>query len=115
MKILVKILPFVLIIGAVIGWKAYNKHKFSSELKEGIEKSGFLTSVPGVDEEYTQELLDHAHPIALDKAYNMGGRRKGADFDDRAYKTELFKEMAKKARDDGETAAAAYCLLRAQH
>ena len=114
MKILVKILPFVLIIGGILGWKAYKRHQFSSELKQGIEQSGFLTSVPGADEEYAQELLDHAHPIALEKAYNIGGRREGASFDDSSYKTQLFMEMANKAGKDGKMAVSAYLRLRSQ-
>lgn len=89
-------------IALVIGFKMFNKMRASSEIKEKAvaELQADLGSTLG--EDYVKELVDYAHPDAMDAAYKLGGRRKSDTFDQDAYSQVLFSKMAEKLKADGK-------------
>lgn len=102
-----RVVTIVILVGVVMGFKFYNKSKAGREIKAEAISQIDRTLPDGVDVDYVHELVDHAHPMAMDKAYKMGGRRKNDEFDSQAYRTELFAQMARKADLDGKRVVAA--------
>ncbi len=52
--------------------------------------------------EYLDKLTERAHRHVFDKAYDMGGRRRGATFDEDKYLTALLDYMMAQCRTDRE-------------
>ena len=97
-----KIAPIIMIIAIFLGMKANNKSKASKEIKAKAtaEMQSEYSSVLG--SEYVIELVDYAHPSAMDAAYNLGGKRKSAIFDANTYGRILHQKMEEKMRKDGK-------------
>jgi len=94
---------FVVVVAIVLGFKFYNKGQANAEVKS--EAAKIVQSLPGYqrNQAYYDSLVEHAHPIAFEVAYSMGGRRRSAKFNDQKYLSVLIAEMIKKARSDGKT------------
>lgn len=97
-----KILPIAIVIIVVLGFKFYQKSKAGDEIRtQAIEQmQQQYSSVLGDD--YIVELVNYAHPEAMDKAYRMGGRRQSDEFDSRTYRSALRIKMAQKLSSDGK-------------
>ena len=90
----------VLIIGALVGYKFYNKGATGDDIKTTMHE--WIANAPGYSEDsaYYDQLFEAAHPGAFEKNYRMGGRRRGAKFDDTKYIDDLCNSMCSKARAD---------------
>ena len=97
-----KIIPIVIVIIAILGFKVYKKSEAGNEIKaQAIEQmQQQYSSVLGDD--YIVELVNYAHSDAMDKAYKMGGRRKSDEFDSATYRSVLRLKMAQKLGSDGK-------------
>jgi len=91
----------VLVIGGVIGLKFYNKGSAEGEIHDEMHK--WVASAAGYSEDpaYADALFEKCHESAFEHSYTMGGRRRGARFDDGQYIAELTRTMAAMARKDG--------------
>ncbi|MEM7263342.1 MAG: hypothetical protein AAF488_15240, partial [Planctomycetota bacterium] len=60
--------------------------------------------LPGYSENtaYYDRLFQHFHGGAFNKAYSMGGRRRGASFDADQYLAVLLARMSAQAKRDGK-------------
>lgn len=101
-----KIVPIIVIICVILGVKMYNKHKASSEVKQQAMEQMQRQLSPLLGEDYVTELVNAAHPDAMDESYNMGGKREGSSFDQDTYRRALHKHMAIKMREDGKSGLA---------
>ena len=99
-KILSTVGTAVVIISVVVGLKFYNKSQVNAQIRG--EAVAIVENVQGYgsNADYFQLLIDHAHPVAFEEAYRMGGRRRSAEFDDARYVQVLFATMLDKAKSE---------------
>lgn len=97
-----KIISILVVIAVVVGIKFFNKMRASNEIRDKAIAEMQAELGFELGEDYVKELVEYAHPDALDAAYTMGGRRKSDTFDDAAYGQVLFSKMAEKLQADGK-------------
>lgn len=88
-------LLFVLVAG--IGWRIYVRGEDSDEVR--AEAMKVLALVEGYEQnkEILLKMADQAHSVAFSAAYEMGGRRTRATFDEDKYIEAFFKSMVSQA------------------
>ena len=94
-----KVLGIAVVVTAIMIFKMKNMGEEDSAIQE--EMQAIVESLPCYDAhgEYLDTLFERHHGIAFQEAYEMGGRRRGATFDENAYIEKLFGRMIKNARD----------------
>ncbi|MFC4993320.1 hypothetical protein [Rubritalea tangerina] len=101
-----KILPILVVIAIVVGLKFYNKSKVSNEIKADATEQLQQELGPALGEEYVAELVDYAHPEAMEQAYKMGGKRSSEEFDNATYQRIFVRKILEKLQNDGKQDAA---------
>lgn len=96
-----KIIPIVVIVSLVMGFKFFNKWRVGNEARGNAIES-IESVVPGIDHDYLVDLVSHHHDAAMEQAYQMGGRREGSTFDERTYRVALYSGMATEALAEGK-------------
>lgn len=97
----------VVVVAGVIGLKFYDKGNAEAEIKTGMHD--WIASAAGYSDDpaYAEALFEKHHGPAFEKAYDVGGRRRSASFDDGHYMAEVTTAMALDARVDGREKLAA--------
>ena len=107
MKIIAKVVPTILIIAAVIGFKFFRSKQSMNDIKEQVIVALQADMSPTFEKEYVKELVDYAHPFAIDGSYSIGGRRRSDKFDEDQYIDALHVKITEKLIADGKQAEAA--------
>ncbi len=93
---------FVLMVGAIVGWKFYNKGNDEAAIKSTMKE--WVVGAAGYDSDptYCDALFERFHSDVFEKTYALGGRRRGASFDDDKYISMMTSRMSTQARKDGK-------------
>jgi hypothetical protein len=98
-----RVVIIVITIAIVLGFKAYRKSEAGGKVK-AMAMEQIENSLPAsLDKNYAKSLVDYAHPLAMDAAYNMGGRHQSSSFDPDIYRSALRQHMTLKATQDGKS------------
>ncbi len=97
-----KLLYIVLAVAVVLGFKFYQKSKAGGEVKAQAMEQMQQQYAPLLGKDYVTELVNYAHPKAMDQAYKTGGRRKSSAFDADSYRVALHRQLAEKLAADGK-------------
>ncbi len=83
-------------------------HKSSDDGQVRREMIEVVQTFPDYAENagYYTDLVDRYHHQAFEAAYSMGGRRRAATIDAKAYLAQISRRMADKASADGRTSVA---------
>lgn len=101
-KGLTKFIGIIIVVAIVVGFKFYKKERFSENIKsQSIE---IIQKIPGYDENktYIDSIFESSFDKAFEGSYDIGGRRRGAKFDENKYITMLFDNLIGKAKLDGK-------------
>jgi hypothetical protein len=82
----------LVLIGAVFGYKYWNKSSTSDEVKQDVLKAFSAFE----DQKLIRSLVDKHHDECFDACYTMGGRRRSAKFDSDQY----IQMMSQRIRTD---------------
>jgi hypothetical protein len=93
-----------LIISLVIGLS--NKSSDDKQAREDMIKVTQTFPDYSENSQYYTQLVDRFHKEAFEAAYSMGGRRKSAKLDGKAYLIQISSRMATKAAADGKPTVA---------
>lgn len=104
---LLKIGGFVVIAGAVIGWKMWNKSGNSAEAADVIKSWVIAMPAYETNKAYLDGLVVKNHDEAFSANYSSGGRRRSAKFDSESYAKQVFEGMIRQAKADGKEELAA--------
>jgi hypothetical protein len=91
----------IVIIGAVIGFKFYNKGSAADDVLLQARETVAQCPVYTKDPAYCDMICEACHDAAFDAAYTLGGRRSSAKFDESKYWDELYRGMMARANADG--------------
>ena len=105
-----KILGFLVLVGVVVGIKFYNRGddsaKVLKDFKEIMEKTdGYIAH-----SDVLEPMIQRAHQFVFDEAYDMGGRRRGASFDEDKYVVGMLDYMLNDCRKRHKKEAAEWVL-----
>ncbi len=97
-----KVLGIAAVVAVILFFKMRNMGDDDAAIRQEME--AVVESLPCYDahDEYLDKLLERHHGSAFYEAYEMGGRRRAAEFDENAYVEKLFGGMIKNARDVGK-------------
>jgi len=89
-----KVVGFVVVLVVLVGIKFFTRSGDKEEILADMKK--LVVRIEGYDQhaEYLDKLLEREHNRVFDKAYDMGGRRRGASFDETKYLGEVLTGMA---------------------
>jgi len=107
MKIIAKVVPALLIITAIVGFKFFRTNQSKNDIKKQVIVALQTEMAPTFGKEYVKELVDYAHPFAIEGAYTIGGRRRSDQFNEHQYSDVLHVKIAEKLAADGKQAEAA--------
>ncbi len=96
-RLLVILVLAAVFVGVKVSRRGGSQSKVLHDMRAIIE--GLDTYEENAD--YLDALLVRHHPLAFDKAYDLGGRRRSATFDDELYLDTIFHNMVKECREDG--------------
>ena len=105
-KVLSTVAYIVVVVAVVLGFKFYNMGEAAAETKSQVLE--LVREVEDYDyyKEYYESLVEANHDEAFRHAYDMGGRRRAAEFNERKYVVELFALMIAQAeREERERPA----------
>ena len=110
-KVLFRLVPFVVIIAALVGFKYYNKSKANKQIRE--EAFVLVQDFPRYEEfkPYYDAAFDEHHGMAFDQSYKMGARRSGSTFDSDKYVAILVALIEHDAAEDGHAEIAQSLVL----
>jgi hypothetical protein len=91
----------LVVIGGVLYYRMGNRSDTSEEVKKEI--MAFLPKVKDYAKHKTKlnQWADDAHRQAFNEAYDMGGRRRSATFDEDKYVSTFFEVLCKRAQTAG--------------
>jgi len=81
---------------------SYNKNKASDEVKSQTHE--LIQKMPSYEKEkqYIDRIFEASYESAFEEAYDTGGRRKSATFDEKKYISTVFDNMASMAKNDSK-------------
>lgn len=95
------VIAALVIAGAVIGFKFYNKSEVAKETLARAQQTCAECSMYNDNSDYIEGLCIMYHEGAFDHNYSIGGRRSSSRFDSDGYYAELLESMAAHAARDG--------------
>lgn len=105
-----KILGFLVVVGVIIGIKFYNRGDDSAQVLKDFKE--IMAKSDGYDahSDVLEPIIQRAHNSVFDSAYEMGGRRRGASFDDSKYVVGMLDYMLRDCRQRHKKEAAEWVL-----
>ncbi len=100
-KLVMRVVPVVLMVVAVLVYKEYDKHNVCNHVRDGAR--AFVQELYGYAEnkEYLDAEFEKHHTTAFDKAFKMGVRRQESTFDKGTYEACLIALFKRDAKRDG--------------
>lgn len=92
-KLLGKIVLVVVVGGAVFWWKMSTRSDASKQIHDDIKKVVVAMKEYPENKQNLDRWLEMSHEAAFDAAYDIGGRRQSASFDDEKYIDTFFEKM----------------------
>ena len=97
-----KFIGIIIVVAIIVGFKFYNKSKAADDIRsQTIE---IVQAMPGYDEnkQYIESIFEPCFATAFEAAYDMGGRRRSAKFNQDKYITTLFENLMTRSERDGK-------------
>ena len=97
-----RFIGIIIVVAIIVGFKFYNKSKAGDDIRrQTIE---IVQAMPGYDENqsYINSIFEPCFETAFEASYDMGGRRKSAEFNQDKYITTLFDNLMTRSEQDGK-------------
>jgi hypothetical protein len=90
----------IVVIVILVGLKFWHRSDDSAEILADMKEVIAQLNVDEADAKYLEQMLEREHQRAFDAAYDMGGRRRRATFDEKQYLVQVLGAMAKQCDRD---------------
>lgn len=97
-----KLIIAAIAIPIFVGLTTYKRNKASDEVKSQTHE--LLQNMPSYEKEkqYIDKIFEASYKSSFESAYDYGGRRKSASFDEKKYITTVFDNMITMAKTDAK-------------